>query len=341
MKNFKSVLLAVVLVVMSVSPVLAAGPDSSGFPLEKGTEWVFAGPVQWTKAGTGDVQENQMTWNMKITDTVERQQVFAAVVKGYPLDLAFYDEDTAPGDYLIIRIGTGLYYLISGDRVKDVLARLNDQDDLLNDLVQDSDCFLDLPLATGKDFGETVQLSRQDGMYFWNVTGEGPASLQDVKGADASADATQYELSFTTTSDDQQVSFVPGLGFTHYVYNHHGTTSAMDLKLTEFRSETVKLTKDDSGKSVEVPQGASLQITLEANPTTGYTWEVASGDENVLKLAGEPAYQAESDLMGAPGMMTLTFTAVAPGTTDLKLVYHQPWESVQPAETFETNVTVK
>ena len=341
MKNLKSMLLAIMLVVVLVSPALAVGPASQDFPLEKGTEWVFAGPVQWTKAGSDDVQESTMTWTMKITDTIERQQVFAAVVKGHPLDLAFYDEDTVPGDYLIVRVGTGLYYLLSGDRVKDVLPRLQDQDDVLTDLVQDAECFLDLPLESGKNFGETFQVTRQDGMYFWNVTGEGAAELQDIKSATADTGATQYELAFNTTSDDQQVGFVPGLGFTHYAYNHHGTTSRMDLKLTEFHTEGVKLTKDDAGKSVEVPQGASLQITLAANPTTGYTWQVAAGDEGILKLVGEPAYQAESDLMGAPGMMTLTFTAAAAGTTDLKLVYARPWESVQPAETFEVHVTVK
>ena len=104
----------------------------------------------------------------------------------------------------------------------------------------------------------------------------------------------------------------------------------------------VKLTKVDAGKSVEIAQGGTLEIALEGNPTTGYTWEVGSGDEKILKLEGEPDFKAESDAVGAGGMMTLKFKAESAGKTELKLVYHQPWEETQePAETFDVSVTVK
>lgn len=104
----------------------------------------------------------------------------------------------------------------------------------------------------------------------------------------------------------------------------------------------VKLTKDDGGKSVEVAKGGMLEVVLEGNPTTGYTWEVGTIDDKVLKLEGEPGFKADSNAVGAGGVMTLKFKAEGAGKTDLKLVYHQPWEKDQPpAETFEVAVTVK
>ena len=104
----------------------------------------------------------------------------------------------------------------------------------------------------------------------------------------------------------------------------------------------VKLTKDDAGKSVEVAKGGTLEISLEGNPTTGYTWEVESVDDKVLKQEGEPETKPDSDAMGAGGMMTLKFKAEGAGKTDLKLVYHQPWEGGEDSgETFEVSVTVK
>ena len=104
----------------------------------------------------------------------------------------------------------------------------------------------------------------------------------------------------------------------------------------------VKVTEKEAGKSVEVANGGTLEITLEGNPTTGYTWEVESVDDKILKLEGEPDFEADSDAMGAGGMMTLKFDAEGAGKTDLKLVYHRPWEKDEaPAETFEVSVTVK
>jgi inhibitor of cysteine peptidase len=104
----------------------------------------------------------------------------------------------------------------------------------------------------------------------------------------------------------------------------------------------VKVTDKEAGGSVEVAKGGTLEITLEGNPTTGYTWEVESVDDKILKQDGEPEFKAESDAVGAGGMVTLKFKAEEAGETDLKLVYHRPWEEGEdPAETFEVSVTVK
>ena len=343
MRNRSAILMVVMLAVVAVSLVLAAEPAGQNFPLENGTTWVYEGPVRSSQPGSEEVMEKVLTWNMKVTETIERQQVFAAVVEGHPLDLAFYEEGvTAPGTYLIIRVGEDQYYLLGDERVEDALGRLRDNDDVLTDLVRDAECFLDLPLEPGKIFGETFQLTRQDGMYFWKVISQEPTFLTDVEGAAPQKGVAQYGLSFLTTPDEQQVSFVPGLGFTRYTYNHHGSPASMDLRLVAYRSPEVKLTERDDGTAVEVAKGGTLAITLEGNPTTGYTWEVATSDESVLKLDGEPEFKAKSQAIGAGGMMTLRFRAEGVGKTDLKLVYHRPWEKDQePAETFEVAVTVR
>ena len=342
-----TIFMAVVMISTAVSPGLAAGPDRQGLPLETGTMWVYEGPVSWGPDGSDSVTERVMTWEMAVTETIERQHVFAAVIKGYPLDLAFYEEgETQPGTYLIIRLGTDLYYLLVEERVPETLNRLRDDDDILTDLVYDSECILDLPLESGKIFGETFQLARQDGMYFWNVTGEDAIVLKDIEGTVPESQVSQYGLAFLTLSDDLRVEFVPGLGFTRYVYNHHGSTAELDLRLVAYhpggRSEAVRLTGADAGKSIEVAKGDRLEITLEANPTTGYIWEVGSGDADILEMEGEPDCKTESDAIGAGGAMTFRFRAVETGTTDLELVYHRPWEEDQePAETFTVTVTVK
>lgn len=344
-----AILMAMALVAAAGASALAVGPGVQGFPLEKGAVWTFEGPVECTSEGSDDVVEKVLTWNMEITDTIERQHVLAAVVKGHPLDLAFCQEGkTQPGDYLIVRVGEEQYYMLMDERVQDALKRLQDQDDVLTDLVQDTDLFLDLPLTPGKLFGETFQVTRQDGMYYWSVVSEGSADLDGVAGVEGDSGLTQYELSFDTLSGDLRATFVPGLGFTRYGYSHHGSPAAMDLKLVAYRPggsavpPAVTLTGADNGKAVELAQGDILAIVLKANPTTGYIWEAASGDANIIKLEGEPDYRAESSAIGAGGVMTLKFRAVGVGATDLKLVHHRPWEKdVEPIETFAVSVKVK
>lgn len=99
-------------------------------------------------------------------------------------------------------------------------------------------------------------------------------------------------------------------------------------------------TLSDDGSAVEVGVGESFSIVLEGNPTTGYSWQVESADDSVVSAA-EPEYVSESDLIGAGGIFTFTFTAAGPGETQVHLVYVRPWEQVTPIQTFTLSVIVR
>lgn len=102
------------------------------------------------------------------------------------------------------------------------------------------------------------------------------------------------------------------------------------------------LTDENNGQSVQISNSQQLVVTLEGNPTTGYTWEVDSIDQAVLKQIGEPEFKPSSGALGAGGVMTLQFQAVSQGETSLRLVYHRPWEQgIAPEKTFEAKVLVK
>jgi inhibitor of cysteine peptidase len=106
-------------------------------------------------------------------------------------------------------------------------------------------------------------------------------------------------------------------------------------------SNEIKLGASDSGRQIELNKGQVLVITLEANPSTGYTWEIAELDTHVMHQIGETEFQPESNLLGAKGMQTLRFEAVNTGQTPLKLVYHRPWEKgVEPLQIFSIQVMV-
>lgn len=102
----------------------------------------------------------------------------------------------------------------------------------------------------------------------------------------------------------------------------------------------VVLADGDDGREITLQRGQPLVIRLEGNPTTGYTWEVAEVDASVLRQVGEAEFESESDLPGSGGMQTLRFEAVDTGETTLLLVYHRPFETEDPLETFSLDVTV-
>ena len=109
------------------------------------------------------------------------------------------------------------------------------------------------------------------------------------------------------------------------------------------QQQEVKASIADDGREMQLKKGQTLVVTLEANPTTGYSWEVAEPlDEQVLRQAGEPEFKPESDLVGAGGVQILRFEAVNAGKTTLRLAYRRSWEKdVEPLNTFSIQVVVR
>lgn len=97
----------------------------------------------------------------------------------------------------------------------------------------------------------------------------------------------------------------------------------------------------DDGQTVTMVVGDALQVMLAENPTTGYVWAIVTNDDAVLRLSDEPAYEAESEAIGAGGTRTFLFNAVGAGTSVLRLVNaRQQDTAVEPAATFEITVQV-
>ena len=108
---------------------------------------------------------------------------------------------------------------------------------------------------------------------------------------------------------------------------------------------------DDSGggggevytsSPIDVSVDDTFTIELEANPSTGYSWELAGPlDEAIVVSLGSDHEAGDSDAVGAPGTQKLSFRAVGEGSTTIALQYVRPWETdVAPAETEDFTVNV-
>lgn len=107
------------------------------------------------------------------------------------------------------------------------------------------------------------------------------------------------------------------------------------------RSGGLTLHASDNGEEIELQRGQTMSVSLEGNPTTGYTWEPVGLNEEILRQIGEPVFTPESDALGASGTQILRFRAVEEGRTTLRLVYHRPFEEAEPDRTFSVEVIVR
>jgi predicted secreted protein len=105
--------------------------------------------------------------------------------------------------------------------------------------------------------------------------------------------------------------------------------------------ESMRISENDSGKTVEIGVGDELEVVLPGNPTTGYIWEVSSPDLNVLSL-GKADFFADDKAVGSGGMEVIRFHTIATGKSEVKLIFHRPFEhNIPPSKTFEITVIIK
>jgi inhibitor of cysteine peptidase len=105
----------------------------------------------------------------------------------------------------------------------------------------------------------------------------------------------------------------------------------------------VTLTAADKDSQVDIAKGGTIVITLEGNPSTGFSWEARDLNSAMFEQVGEPVFTSSNpDLIGSGGTVTLTFKALQAGTAALNLVYHRSWETgVDPLDTYSVSVRVK
>ena len=84
-----------------------------------------------------------------------------------------------------------------------------------------------------------------------------------------------------------------------------------------------------------------IDLRLECNPSTGYTWQAISSDEEIAYVQdlGITA-QEDSELVGAPATAAFRICGAASGEAQITFAYARSWEDEAPAIAFTVPVTV-
>jgi inhibitor of cysteine peptidase len=95
----------------------------------------------------------------------------------------------------------------------------------------------------------------------------------------------------------------------------------------------VKVVTDQMSGDVSLKVGAVLEVRLEANHTTGYSWIAAPVANPVLMRQGAARYEehASGGKAGVGGVEVWRFKAMKAGKQGLQFEYRRPWEKGTPA----------
>jgi predicted secreted protein len=79
------------------------------------------------------------------------------------------------------------------------------------------------------------------------------------------------------------------------------------------------------GRTVAAPVGATIRLTVCANPSTGFSWTSAAYDSAHLSRVGHSLHPGAA-APGSPGTETWSYRVVSSGTGHATLIYSQPWK---------------
>ena len=105
---------------------------------------------------------------------------------------------------------------------------------------------------------------------------------------------------------------------------------------------------EKDAKPIEALVGMDFSITLEANRTTGYGWQLAKPLRETVVKSVTNSYQEPAQAPDAPprvgsgGKEIWTFKATGPGRAVIEFNYVRPWEKdTPPVKTAKFVVVVK
>jgi hypothetical protein len=173
------------------------------FPLHRGASWTYEGDVAWTEARTHRVRTAPIRWKTAVVKTSVSGKRTVAIVRGFPFELAWHEPGRKPGYSVVVEDPRGIF-VESADEIAEAeaLAKRALSGEAIGDVL------LRFPVRLGDCPG-------------------GPRGCWRVERALRPG----WELVHRTNPDHQIVHFVPGVGITHYAFEHHGTVASANVRL--------------------------------------------------------------------------------------------------------------
>lgn len=108
------------------------------------------------------------------------------------------------------------------------------------------------------------------------------------------------------------------------------------------RTVTVHVDAVEEAKTLSVHVGDIIDVSLPGDPSTGHEWKVELDADGVVATAGESTFKAESDLAGAPGIVTIPLKAAKAGAAMVVFKEMPPGKDAEaPSHVYAVYVDVR
>ena len=106
--------------------------------------------------------------------------------------------------------------------------------------------------------------------------------------------------------------------------------------------KTIEITPvAQTGTTVDANVGDTIAVSLDANATTGYSWEFTAGDTFDIASSKYVADPNPEGMSGTGGTQVVTLKVTKAGTSDLTGTYRQQWNSPSPDAQPDFSMTVQ
>jgi hypothetical protein len=177
---------------MTTEQMITADP----LPLAKGAKWTYEVTVKKFDPDTNKETTKTLEWTTEVVDARENNGVTAYRVKGWPADLADFDQSPVATERTLLRSGNSFMFGTSPEPTLD-----------------GAEGWFKWPVIDGQKICPKAEM-----VYCWQVAA--------IEGG--------YALSFYTGPDEQTYELEPGTGVSRFHYAHHGTTNVVDAKLKSY-----------------------------------------------------------------------------------------------------------
>lgn len=262
----KTILLATIaaLLPVAVLPAEEAAPPAF-FPFVKGRFWLYDGKV--TYAANGKVNEKDIKgWRSEVVEVAKGADFQAALLKGRPSDLAWFEDGRERSDAIVIVTAKAEYEEYDGDGAVQQFASIKADGKLPADMKPE--LIFRYPPKDGERFGEEDPAT--NGRYCWVASATSKAAFHPpVKGLPKSKPFPQFTITYRSSPDHTIISFAAEVGITGYTYVHHGTKGDCEMRLVETGIAKPKPEAQPAADKPAAPEGPEKAATPEGKPSRG------------------------------------------------------------------------
>jgi hypothetical protein len=165
-------------------------------PLAKGAKWTYNVTVKRFDVDADKEITKTLQWVTEVVDAKEGNGIIAFRIKGWPTDLADFDQAPVATEKTILRQGNKFLFGATAEPT-----------------VDGAEGWFSWPVTDGQRICTSAEI-----VYCWEV----------------SAVETGYALAFRTGPDEQTFELEPGTGIARFHYAHHGTTNEVEAKLVSY-----------------------------------------------------------------------------------------------------------